>query len=174
MNKYRIWAMAVSIAAIALGVFPNLAKADGFPGGHIPRQPPHKPSCDSSDHCQPHRPQKPGSLYNQIYSKHRPYCGYLRRYRHRSRHWSEDYPRVSTLEDSSSKHLAFEWEPEPIKEDLMASTESYGYLSSSEVGSDRPYSQRTTMGGENALVLFIVIGLWFGLPSLFSPKDSKK
>ncbi|MCG5061367.1 MAG: hypothetical protein KA714_26230 [Limnoraphis sp. WC205] len=173
MNKNQIWAVVISIAAISSGIFPSPAKADGFPGGKIPRQPPsHQPSCgEVVEDC---KSPKPRSLYDEIYSKHKPYCGYLRKHRLRSRHWSEEHQPVAALEDSSSDQTAYEWESE-TQEDLMASTGDYSGLSTSQPTSSRnQYYQSSAMGGENALVLFIAIGLWFGLPSLFSPKDSKK
>ncbi len=113
-------------------------------------------------------------MYDEIYSKHKPYCGYLKKNRHHSRHWSENYNRVETSEESSSEKTSFEREPE-IREDLIASTEGYSHFSASEPTSSRSrYSQSSTMTGENTLVLFMVILLWFILRPLFSTKDSKK
>jgi hypothetical protein len=171
IKKYcQAWAVVFSITAIASGVFPDPAKADGYPGGKIPHQPPHQSSCEVDDCNSPRR----GSLYDEIYSKHKPYCGYLKKNRHHSRHWSENYNRVETSEESSSEKTSFEREPE-IREDLIASTEGYSHFSASEPTSSRSrYSQSSTMTGENTLVLFMVILLWFILRPLFSTKDSKK
>ncbi|WP_413163392.1 hypothetical protein ACL6C3_28810 [Capilliphycus salinus ALCB114379] len=164
-NQRKVWAVAVSIAAIAIGVFPNPAKADGCVGDcQINRQPHPKPSCEVTNDC---KSSQPGSLYDEIYSKHRPYCGYLRKHRYHSRHWSDNYHSEESLKHSYSKETAGDWDAN-IREDLIASRDGY----SDVTGSSR-YSGSDTMGGENALALFVVILLWFGFRFPGGKKDSK-
>ncbi|MEB3281030.1 MAG: hypothetical protein VKK42_19105 [Lyngbya sp.] len=165
MKKYKAWAVAVSMAAIAIGVFPNPAKADGCVGDcKINHQPPSKPSCEVTNDC---KSSQPRSLYDEIYSKHKPYCGYLRKHRYHSRHWSDNYHQEGSLEHSYSEETAGDWDAN-IREDLVASRDGYSDFS----GSSR-YSSSDAMGGENALVLFLVILLWFGFRSPGGKKDSK-
>ena len=170
-NKYTAWALAFAIAGIASGILPDPAKADGCVGDcKINSHPPRQPSCEATDNCQPDRR---GSLYDEIYSKHKPYCGYLRRSGHHSPHWSERFEHQVGSQDSPSKTS---WYGEQaVREDLIASTKRRGNFSASEDEISRnQYARSSTMGGESAVVLLIVILLWFGLRSLFGKKDSSK
>ncbi|MDY7023252.1 MAG: hypothetical protein SWJ54_18210 [Cyanobacteriota bacterium] len=174
MNKYQAWAVAFSIMAIASGTFPKVAKADGCPECQIDPQPPceHPDSehcvvtcLPTADKCPPAHPQP---IHHELYSKHKPYCGYLNK--HDPEHWSDRYNEVETAEDASSETTSFKGEPE-TSEHLVASTNGYAPLSSPR---RRNLTRQDMMQGENALVLFIGLGLWVALRPLFGKKEVKK
>ncbi|MEL7034852.1 MAG: hypothetical protein AAFO04_04440 [Cyanobacteria bacterium J06592_8] len=173
MNKYQAWAIAFSIMAIAPGIFPNAAKADGCPDCQIHPQPP----CEhpDSEHCvvtchpvaDKCPPAHPEPIHHELYSKHKPYCGYLDKH---EPHWSDRFNEVETAEDSSSEKTSFDSEAETPGH-LVASTGGYAPLSPPQ---RRSLTRQNSMQAENALVLLIGFGLWLALRPLFVKKDAKK